>query len=152
MFFTTEDPQSSKLMGSWMAAALDSPGQKNLVGVFADKVFCGGKPILPSRSKLAKSTQSLTAGNSVGIRLVKAAGNKVLLEVYFNGELFRTVPLPNGYPLSRPLWGVVDVYGSSTKVKADVFTLTEAPGMLNLGVNPHGYISGSNNSCTISIS
>ena len=129
MFFTTEDPQSSKLIGSWMAADLASPGQKNLVGVFLAKVFFGGKPILPSRSKLAKSTQSLTVGNSVGIRLVKAAGNKVLLEVYFNRELFRTVPLPNGYPLSRPLWGVVDVYGSSTKVKADVFTLLKAPGV-----------------------
>ena len=103
VFLTTEDPQNSRLMGSWMAAALDSPGQKNLVGVFTDKVFYGGKPILSSRTKLAKSTETLTAGNSVGIRLVKAAGNKVLLEVYFNGELFRTVPLTNGYPLSRPL-------------------------------------------------
>ena len=100
-----------------MAAALESPG---LVGVFANRVFCGGRPILPVNKKLAKSTETLAANDSVGIRLVRAAENKVMLEVYFSGKLLKIVTLPNGYPLSKPLYGVVDVYGTSTKVKASI--------------------------------
>ncbi len=105
-----------------MAATLDAPGQSQLIGVFNNKIFYGGRP-LGARKNLSKSTESLKSGDSVGIRLVQ--GNK--LELYYNDRLFNTFSLENGYPQKTPMWGVVDVYGSCVKVKADVWTQFHAP-------------------------
>lgn len=65
--------------------------------------------------RLGFNTESLKAGQSLGLLLTRERNLIWFLDGKMQGMVY-----VDGYPLDRPLWGVIDVYGKCKQVKAEV--------------------------------
>ena len=109
MGLTGENPETSELPQSPDISQYEN--DEHLLCIYGDSVWYKGKTLC----ELDFNAWNLNVSQSLGILLTRERDLH-----WFVDDKWRGTVHVNDYPLDRPLWGVADVYGSCTQVKADI--------------------------------
>ena len=107
--FTCQDPETSNIQRD---AYLSIEGTD-------DSLLRAGFTTVTYKSnqlcRLGFNTETFKKGQSLGLLLTRKSN----LLWFLDGKVQGTVHV-EGYPLDKPMWGLIDVYGQCKQVKAEI--------------------------------